>query len=226
MIAGPVAFKDEISLFEKMQSLELGALMLSTAGSIFLNKPVMCNGANLAYSRKAFLEVNGFEGVDHLASGDDVLLMYKIEKEFPGGIKFLKDEKAIVQTNAKKNVKEFFEQRKRWASKGLNMLNPQTKMVAVITYLCSFSLLGMIVLTVIAACWSRLYLGFLQISLILIGIKCIIDFLLLFLAASFFGKKRFLYLFLPEQIIYIFYVVVTGFLGNKGRYEWKGRKIN
>ena len=31
----------------------------------------MCNGANLAYAKSAFYEVNGFTGIDHLASGDD-----------------------------------------------------------------------------------------------------------------------------------------------------------
>ena len=40
----------------------------------------MCNGANLAYERKAFYEVNGFTGIDHIASGDDMLLMHKIWK--------------------------------------------------------------------------------------------------------------------------------------------------
>lgn len=43
----------------------------------------MCNGANLAYERKAFNEVNGFAGVDHIASGDDMLLMHKIGKQYP-----------------------------------------------------------------------------------------------------------------------------------------------
>ena len=42
----------------------------------------MCNGANLAYERKAFFEVNGFTGIDHIASGDDMLLMQKIAQRF------------------------------------------------------------------------------------------------------------------------------------------------
>jgi len=43
----------------------------------------MCNGANLAYSKKAFEEAGGFTGIDNIASGDDMLLMHKIYKRYP-----------------------------------------------------------------------------------------------------------------------------------------------
>ena len=32
------------------------------------NNASMCNGANLAYERKAFYEVNGFTGIDQIAA--------------------------------------------------------------------------------------------------------------------------------------------------------------
>jgi len=41
----------------------------------------MCNGANLAYEKQAFFDVNGFEGIDDVASGDDMLLMHKLFKK-------------------------------------------------------------------------------------------------------------------------------------------------
>jgi hypothetical protein len=34
----------------------------------------MCNGANLAYKKSLFQELNGFQGNDTIASGDDVFL--------------------------------------------------------------------------------------------------------------------------------------------------------
>src|SRR6185295_4190734 len=74
LIAGPVCFHREKTTFEKMQSLEFMALMASTAGAIHFNKAILCNGANLMYTRKAFEAVDGFEGIDSNPSGDDVLL--------------------------------------------------------------------------------------------------------------------------------------------------------
>ena len=58
----------------------------------------MCNGANLAYEKKVFYEVGGFEGIDKIASGDDMLLMHKIQKIYPDKIGYLKSADVIVKT--------------------------------------------------------------------------------------------------------------------------------
>lgn len=224
MIVAPVCFYEERTVFEKMQSLEFMALMASGGASLYFNKAIMCNGANLAYTKEVFMEVNGFEGIDEQPSGDDVLLMYKIVEKYPDGIHFLKHSKAIVYTRAKSNIKEFMDQRKRWASKGFNALNTDTKWVSSIVYLFNLFLLTSTVLSLFY-CKNQLFpLSFFKICLILFGIKCFIDFLLLFLSASFFRKRHFLIYFLPEQFLYVIYVVMVGFLGSIGSYEWKGRK--
>ena len=38
---------------------------------------MLCNGANLAYKKSIFRELNGFEGNSHISSGDDIFLMEK-----------------------------------------------------------------------------------------------------------------------------------------------------
>jgi cellulose synthase/poly-beta-1,6-N-acetylglucosamine synthase-like glycosyltransferase len=225
MVVAPVAFVNEKSIFEKMQSLELMALMGSTCGALHFNKAILCNGANLAYRREAFNEVKGFSGIDRQASGDDVLLMYKFSGRYRDGVKFLKDREAIVQTPAKRTLKEFSEQRKRWTSKPFGAFNRETKWVSLIVYLFCLFILLMALLSAFTSVKSAVCQPFFQICLILTGIKCVFDFLLLFLAASFFRKKHYLYLFLPEQFMYVFYVVLAGLLGNRGRFEWKGRKF-
>ncbi|MCX6294599.1 MAG: glycosyltransferase [Bacteroidetes bacterium] len=226
MIVGAVAFHKEKSLFEKMQSLEFLALMASGAGSLYFNKAIMCNGANLAYAKSVYLEVGGFAEIEEKASGDDVLLMYKIREKYPKGIQFLKSEEAVVFTKAKEKLADFIQQRKRWASKGFFALNIETQRVSLLIYLFNFYLVFMPLIGGLLFLNTPFYLFFLQLCFILVGIKCFIDFLLLFLSASFFKKKRFLLLFLPEQIIYMIYVVLLGLLGSIGKYEWKGRKIN
>lgn len=225
MIVAPVMFEEEKSLFEKFQSLEFLALMGSTGGSLYSGHPIMCNGANLAYTKEVFKALNGFEGIENTASGDDVLLMYKLNSEYKNAVKFLKSREAIVYTKAKRSVSDFVSQRKRWASKGFLAMNPETRFVSATVYLFNLFLVVCFVCSLFSHLKSPVGLSFLQICLILTGIKCFIDFLLLFLAASFFRRKQFLYLFLPEQVIYIFYVVIIGFIGGRGKLDWKGRKI-
>jgi cellulose synthase/poly-beta-1,6-N-acetylglucosamine synthase-like glycosyltransferase len=226
VIVAPVAFRKENSLFEKMQSLEFMALMACGGASLYYSKAIMCNGANLCYLKEVFNEVGGYSTTDEKASGDDVLLMYKIKKSYPEGVLFLKSKEAIVYTKAVNTIKAFFQQRKRWASKGFLALNKETKAVALLIYLFNLYLLCAPLLGSICFKNSAVYPLYIEICLILFGIKCFIDFLLLFLSASFFHKKRFLLLFIPEQIIYMIYVVLFGFIGSVGKYEWKGRKTN
>lgn len=226
MIVAPLAFYNEKSVFEKMQSLEFMALITCGGASLYFKKAIMCNGANLAFTKNVFKDVNGFDMEDKKASGDDVLLMYKIDKRYPGKVHFLKNEQAIVYTKAKETIGQFFQQRKRWASKGFFVLNADTKRVSLLIYLFNAYLVFVPVIGAFYLAKTPFHQSFIGICLILIGIKCFIDFLLLFLSASFFKKKTFLVFFIPEQIIYMVYVVIVGLLGSIGKYEWKGRKTN
>ena len=76
-IAAPVKLKYSSSLLSIFQSLDFMMLQGITAASVEANVHSMCNGANLSYARSVFLEVDGFSGVDKLASGDDMLLTIK-----------------------------------------------------------------------------------------------------------------------------------------------------
>jgi cellulose synthase/poly-beta-1,6-N-acetylglucosamine synthase-like glycosyltransferase len=225
LVAGPVCFNKEKSIFEKMQSLEFMALLASGGGALYFNKAILCNGANLLYTRKAFLQVNGFTGIDANPSGDDVLLMYKINKQFPGQLKFLKNEDAIVYTKAKQTLAAFMQQRKRWASKKFSAMNAETKSISLLVYTFNLLLAALPLMAMLVPHHLICSLPFYKIWLLILLIKCVIDFLLLFLAASFFNKRKGLIFFIPEQLLYIPYVVITGIAGLLGTYDWKGRKI-
>jgi hypothetical protein len=43
----------------------------------------LCNGANLAYKKTVFTELNGFQGNENIASGDDIFLFEKFYKNIP-----------------------------------------------------------------------------------------------------------------------------------------------
>jgi cellulose synthase/poly-beta-1,6-N-acetylglucosamine synthase-like glycosyltransferase len=225
MIVAPVCFHEEKTIFEKMQSLEFMALIASTGGALFFNKAIMCNGANLAYTKQVFDEVNGFADINKIASGDDVLLMYKIKKLYPKGVHFLKHTDAVVYTKAKSTIKDFLSQRTRWASKGFTNLNRETKFVSLMVYLFNLMMFLLIVLTIICSINSCLNSVFLKSCLTIIGVKLIVDFLVLFLSTAFFKKRKFLIWFLPEFFLYTLYVLTIGLLTKFNGYKWKGRSF-
>ena len=96
-ISAPVTFHEDHHWYEKLQTIEFQYLIGLGAATIRTNIPTTCNGANLIYERKVFNEVKGFENIDEVASGDDELLMHRINKHFPNSIGFLKSRDAIVK---------------------------------------------------------------------------------------------------------------------------------
>src|SRR3989337_2831198 len=116
-IAAPVRIRTRYSFLSIFQSLDFLTLQGITGASVYKRFHTMCNGANLAYAKAVFYEVNGFNGIDTIASGDDMLLMYKIYKLYPERVFYLKNRQVVVTTNPVTTWKDFFNQRIRWASK-------------------------------------------------------------------------------------------------------------
>ncbi len=79
-----------------MQRLEFAGLVIAGAGLIGSGNPIICNAANIAYRKKAFEDVGGFDYQMRLSSGDDELLMQKIHRDSDYKIKFALDRNAIV----------------------------------------------------------------------------------------------------------------------------------
>ncbi len=219
MILGPVGFHHESSLFEHFQCLEFFGLMGVTGGSCAAGIPVMCNGANLAYERKAFDAVSGFSDNMGFSSGDDVFLMLKIRKEFGRkAIRFIRSEKCVVLTDAQPDLRSFFNQRLRWVSKSSGYKNFSILAVSMITYLFNLSLLAGIMIGIFRPPFLIFLLG-------LLVLKTAVEFPLVALTARFFRKTKYLHWFPLLQILNIIYVTLAGFFGNFLSFEWKGRKI-
>src|SRR4051794_31146834 len=88
-VAAPVSFINTHSFISIFQCLDFISLQGITAAAVSAGFHSMCNGANLAYSKSIFYAVDGFKGIDNIASGDDMLLMDKIQKQYTGSVGFL-----------------------------------------------------------------------------------------------------------------------------------------
>ncbi|MFK8007501.1 MAG: glycosyltransferase [Saprospiraceae bacterium] len=219
-IAAPVNFHEENSLFEKFQSLDFIGMMGVTGAGIHGKFMNMCNGANLAYEKKAFYDVDGFNGIDKFASGDDMLLLQKMAQHFPTQIGFLKNKNATVLTNAKSDLKSFAQQRIRWASKSSNYQEFQILLILALVFFFCVS----IVFNFFLLPFFFNKIGWILLTPLLI--KTIIDFFYLNQLAVFFQRKDLMKIFFPAQIFHIIYIFVIGLLGNVVKeYNWKGRKV-
>lgn len=217
-IAAPVSFHKENGFFKVFQSLDFLSMQGITGATASLHCGTMCNGANLAYEKKAFLDVGAFQGIDCIASGDDMLLMYKMYKAYPDGIGFIKHPNAIVRTLPEKDLSSFMQQRIRWASKADKY--DDKRLTAVLAFVYLWNLL-LVVLFIAGFFAPKLWL--LCIGLIIY--KTVIELLFLWPVARFFHKTKLLWQFFPSQFLHIPYVVVAGWMGKFGRYDWKGRAV-
>ena len=217
-IAAPVSFETDNSVLETFQAMDFLVLQGITAAVVYKKSMSMCNGANLAYEKKAFEQVDGFTGIDQIASGDDMLLMHKISKLNPDKIGYLKSKQAIVSTQPMKTWKEFINQRIRWASKAMHYEDKRIFLVLLLVYLFNFSFL----ILAIAGFFSWQYWIWLAVLWIA---KTIVELPFFISVSRFFEKQRLVKLFFFFQPLHILYTIVSGLFGQFGMYEWKGRKV-
>ncbi|MCF6352075.1 MAG: glycosyltransferase [Cyclobacteriaceae bacterium] len=218
LVSGPVKFLKEDSFFSQLQLIEFGSLIGSGAALIGWEKPLMANGANLAFRKSAFNAVNGFDGNLTTASGDDVFLLHKVAVAYKNGVHFAKQESAIVSTYAQPTIKSFIHQRIRWASKWKAYTDLLTKTTAVLVFVISLNLLAFPFLVG----FNRESL-FLWINLLLI--KAFFDYFFIRQIMRFMDEKINGLAFATLQIVYPIYVVFTALFSFRKSYVWKGRKV-
>ncbi len=224
-VAAPVVYSDPLRtdskflrLLKIFQTLDFLSLQGITGASVNKNFHNMCNGANLSYSKKAFLQVSGFEGINNIASGDDMLLMHKIQKVHPDKIRFIKSPNVIVETQAASSLGEFMNQRIRWASKADKYTDPKITSVLLLVYLFN------VWMCIVAIC-SFFSISYFYLFIFLLFIKTIVELFFLFPIAKFYDKQRLLWWFFPAQPFHIVYTIIAGWLGKFGSYKWKGRTV-
>ena len=217
-IVMPVSYDCNNSFFEKFQALDFMTLQGITGAAVSKKMLSMCNGANLAYTRKAFNEAGGFKGIDDIASGDDMLLMHKIYKQDPTSVMYLKSKDIIVHTQPMHTLKDFFNQRIRWASKADKYDDKRIFAVLLLVYLFN---LGIIILGIVALfnCAMAWWL------LAVFAGKTIVELFFLYSVAGFFSKRKMLWLFPIMQPFHTVYTIIAGWLGKFGSYKWKDRNV-
>ncbi|MBX2969574.1 MAG: glycosyltransferase [Cyclobacteriaceae bacterium] len=218
LVVGAVGLQEDRSLFSTLQVMEFASLVGTGAATLGWGIPTMCNGANLAFRKSVFEEVNGYQGSEHIASGDDEFFLRKVASRHPRGIRFNNQSVGVVETHASKSITDFFSQRIRWAGKWKAHGAGFSAALAFFIFVFHNST---ILLPVLAG------LGILSwtVALSLLAAKVLLEAVFLFPVVRFCTGKIYPLTFLMLQFIYPFYVVCFGLAANFLSAEWKGRKI-
>ncbi len=218
MIVGAVVYKTKNNWFHHFQQLDLLSLQGTTIGSFGNRNPFMCNGANFAYTKKFFLELGGFGGINDTASGDDVMVLQKAIKTNSEKVHYLKNTESIVKTKPENDLYQLFMQRVRWASKTTSYKNRYAKLLAVVVLLMNLSLVCSVGFAV-RGCLNYLVL------LVIFGLKYLVDYCLLFQTNQYIRKAKFI-LPLASSLIYPIFSSMVGIYSLFGNFTWKGRTFS
>ena len=218
-LSGPVEFYDNKSIWGSIQKTEFAGLVLAGAGLIGSGRPVICNAANIAYRRSAYEAVNGFKDNINISSGDDEFLMQKICRETNYKIKFCLNKEAVVKTDINKSVSQFYNQRKRWASKGLFYADKLLVLKLILIFLFYISLVLMPVITIFL---SGKYLLIFILSVV---IKFSLEYNILKTGSKILFTGSILKNFFLAEFLQVPYIIIAGAAGIFGNFTWKDRKL-
>ncbi len=236
-IAGAVRLNHKRDFFATLQASEFATLIGCGGAALNLGFPFTCNGANMAYSKELFEKMGGYEKQENdnnnqnngyqISSGDDEFLLHKFYKNYPKNIFFLKSDKAIVETEATQTWKEFYNQRKRWASKWNQHKKVSHAAISVFVFLVQiFTLLIFIFLPF--DIWNDNFYSFsLELKKYLyftFFFKMSLEFLFLFSVLFFLKQLKTIFTLLFWWLFYSLYAIFFGIAAQTKGYKWKGRK--
>ena len=206
----------EKNIFHKLQSLEFLGLTTVGLGSIGKGEPIIANGANLAFRKRAFYEIGGYGDEKSVISGDDDLLMQKMHSSSNWKICANVQRESVVRTAPVNSLREFIDQRTRWASKGL--IYKKYSLVLFLVAIYFYFLL--LFVSIPFALLFPLVFPYPFFALLL---KLFADFLIIYRGTKLLGRQDLRKYFLLAEIFHIPYILYVGFAGLLGTFEWKGR---
>ncbi len=216
-ISGPVSLSSENSTLGQLIQLEFAALIASTSGGFGINKPFMCNGANLGFTKALYDEFKPYENNSQIASGDDVFFLHACKSK-SCKMSFVANHKALVFSSAPRNLKSFIEQRIRWAAKSKAYKDLFTILIGLVVFATNITLL-------VCLLYVLINLSNLIWFLALFGTKITLDFFLLLSAKNWIGVQKIFLNSLLLSFLYPFYSVGIALLSLIYKPTWKGRKV-
>lgn len=215
MVAGPVSLGFASSLFSRVERLDFLGLVISGAGLIGAGRPIICNGANLAYRRDVY--IHALDGVQR-SSNDDGTFMSRIVTRGLGEVAFASSSDALVSTEGQGDLRGFFRQRRRWAAVRGRFLDPT--IYVELTLLFAFFVVFL--LSTVVAIFDRSSVpALLAAWCVKVGVDL---FPLLFATTAWRIDRRWIEILLAE-IFHPFSIVISTVLSVVSPFRWKERTL-
>ena len=207
------------TIVSKFQSIDFRMLMISAFSSTASGYPLASSGQNQSYKKSLFLSVSGFNEIKNLLQGDDTLFLQICQKRKNIKVAFSMNEKSFIKAKTINNWVEFIRQRMRWSGDANIMwkYNKYFYLVVISTFLTNLFIMASIII-------SFFDNSFLRISILMIFIKYILEFLLYFFGSKKIKQPIKYFSFIIWFTIQIPYIVLMGVLSFFAyKMNWKGR---
>ena len=207
----------ESNIFNNLFMMDSIAQDMFSGYSIGKGLILSCNARSIAYRKSYFLEMKGYHQIKNIISGDDDLVLHKIVHYIGCRVKFISDKKAMVFSKSPNSLKEFINQRSRYASKGfqyykLKFISKEMKII--LPFLFFINLISFFL--IIKFCRTGL-----PIYLIALLFKIIPDY---FMINPIYLKNNLKWdwlSFIVLSIIHPIYIILFAIIGPLYKYEWK-----
>lgn len=215
---GGVMLSPAKGFFQELQQTEFASLIGSGAALLGAGKPGMCNAANMAFNREAFLQVGGYAAIPDYPGGDDEFLLQKIWGRYPGQAAFIKDAALVVKTKPQPDFSSFQHQRRRWAGKWRLHKSITIRGTAIGLFLAQLLYLLLMAGLLLNQAFPLFFAG-------LFG-KCLLEFVFLRAVLKLGSINISMRSLLAWQFLYPFYALWFGIQANRGSFRWKGRQFS
>ena len=215
-VCGPSYIGKKSNFWDLILKLESISQESFTYANSKKNLYISCTARNMAFRKTIFNEINGYNEISHIESGDDDLLLHKVATQTNCQIKYIANEKSLVRSDAPNTIKNLYLQRLRYASKGIiyyKLTTPkEVKIILPFLMIANFS-------AIIAMINFINYQSYFW--LIPFLFKGLADIILInkymdYIKINF----KFLYFFIL-MIIHPFYIVIFGAIAPFTKIQWK-----
>lgn len=214
IVQGPKRIRGNGTLISRYQEHEVFGLVSVEAATFALSRPMIASAPSLAYRKELYEEVGGFAGLEDSVSGDDDLLVRKMQKVPRFTVAYNPSPQACVSTSPVDTWMQLLQQRARWASNGAHYEEKGFVLLLICIYafycwLIAAPFLAWAGIAPWAAFWGPL------------GVKVALSGIFLGLTSRTLGHRGVLRDLLWCEFLHIPIVILAVILGHLGLYRWK-----
>ena len=118
-ICGPSYVGKKNTFWDLILKLESISQESFTYANSKKNLYISCTARNIGFRKSIFNEIGGYDGINHIESGDDDLLLHKVATQTNCNIEYIASQQTLVASDSPNTIKGLYLQRLRYASKGI-----------------------------------------------------------------------------------------------------------